>query len=185
MKDMNIFIHPLVPWLRHCRPGASTQHSRYIVCHTNTCVKALYARKGFGTWPITRCKHIKSPDVPYVMTTTQPRMMKRVASILLASGPTWGPPSLSRSILPRNHLYSSSRRFSMVPSLTLGFPHKIPNRSSVTRVFPGAARRFPAWPQTSTHKVCHAMYCPTLHLDSSLGAGEATDAVPLTSQAFF
>jgi hypothetical protein len=132
MKDINIFIHPLGPWPRHCRPGASTQHSRYIVCHANTCVKASYARKGFGPWPITRCKHIKSPDVPYVMTMTQPRLMKRVASILLASGPTWRPAPLLRSTLPHSHLYSSSKRFPVVPSLTLGSPHKRhPRPSSV------------------------------------------------------
>jgi hypothetical protein len=136
MKDINIFIHPLGPWPRHCRPGASTQDSRYIVCHASTCVKASYARKGFGPWPITRCKHIKSLDVPYVMTTTQPRLMKRVASILLASGPTWGPPPPPRSTQPCSHLYSSSRRFPMVRSLTLGFPHKIPNRASVTSRLP-------------------------------------------------
>jgi hypothetical protein len=136
MKDMNIFIHPLGPWPRHCRPGASTQHSRYIVCHANTCVKASYARKGFGQWPITRCKHIKSRHVPYVMTTTQPRPVKHVASILLALGPTWGPAPPPRSTLSRNYLYSSSRRFLVVPSLTLGFPHKIPNRASVTSGLP-------------------------------------------------
>jgi hypothetical protein len=66
----------------------------------------------------------------------QPRLMKRVASILLALGPTWGPPPPPRSTLPRSHLYSSSRRFPVVPSLTLGFPHKIPNRASVTPGLP-------------------------------------------------
>jgi hypothetical protein len=74
------------------------------------------------------------------MTTTQPRLMKGVASILLASGPTWGPPPPPRLTLPRSHLYFSPRRFLVVPSLTLGFPHKIPNRASVT----------PGLPQCST-----------------------------------
>jgi hypothetical protein len=71
------------------------------------------------------------------MTMTQPRLMKRVASILLASGRTWGRPPPPRLTLPRSHLYSSSRRFPVVPSLTLGFPHKIPNRASAT---PGLLR---------------------------------------------
>jgi hypothetical protein len=179
MKDINIFINPLGPWPRHCRPGASTQDSRYIVCHANMCVKASYARKGSGPWAITRCKQIKSSDVPYVMTMVQPRLMKRVASILLASGRAWGPPPPPRLMLPCSQLYSSSRRWHVVPTTRFQIEPASP------RAIPGAARKFPAWPQTSTHKVCHAMYCPTLHLNCSLDAGEAADAVPLTSQEFF
>jgi hypothetical protein len=185
MKDINIFIQPLGPWPRHCLPHASTQDPRYVICHANTCVKASYARKGFGLWPITRCKHIKSPDVPYLMTTTQPRLMKCIATILLALGPTW---DLHRRRGWRCHATTSTRApegFLWYPHLHSGSPTRFQIEQASPRAFPSAAQRFLAWPQTSTHKVCHAMYSPTLYLDCSLGAGEAADAVSLTLQEFF
>jgi hypothetical protein len=70
--------------------------------------------------------------------TTQPRLMKRVASFILASGPTWRPPPPLESRLPHSHLYSSPRRFPVESHLLLGFSHKIPNWASVTS---GLSRR--------------------------------------------
>jgi hypothetical protein len=105
------------------------------------------------------------------MSAMQSRLMKRVTSFLLASGPTWRPQPPPLSQLPHCHLYSSSRRFPVVPKLTFGFSHKIPNRTSIT--------------SGSAHKVRQGMYCPMFHLDSSLGLGAATDGVLPTSQAFF
>jgi hypothetical protein len=67
-----------------------------------------------------------------MVPTAQPRLMKRVASFLLASGPTWRPPSPLRSRLPHIHLYSSPRRFPVESHLLLGCSHKIPNWTSVT-----------------------------------------------------
>jgi hypothetical protein len=62
----------------------------------------------------------------------QPRLMKRVASFLLASRPLWSPPPPTRSWPPHSHLYSSPRRFPVESHLMLGCSHKIPNRDSVT-----------------------------------------------------
>jgi hypothetical protein len=67
-----------------------------------------------------------------MVPTAQPRLMKRVASFLLASGPTWRPPLPPRSRLPHSHLYSSPRRFPVESHLLLGCSHKIPNWTSVT-----------------------------------------------------
>jgi hypothetical protein len=62
----------------------------------------------------------------------QPRLMKRVASFLLASGPTWRPPPPLESRLPHSHLYSSPRRFHVESHLLLGCSHKISNGTSFT-----------------------------------------------------
>jgi hypothetical protein len=62
----------------------------------------------------------------------QPRLMECVAGSLLASGPFWSPPPLTRSWLPHSHLYSIPRRFPVESHLLLGCSHKIPNRASVT-----------------------------------------------------
>jgi hypothetical protein len=81
---------------------------------------------------VTRYKHIKGPNLPYMVPVVQPRPMKRVASFLLASGPTWRPPPPLELRLPQSHLYSSPRRFPVESHLSLGCSHKIPNRTSVT-----------------------------------------------------
>jgi hypothetical protein len=67
-----------------------------------------------------------------MVQAAQPRLMKRVASFLLASGPLWSPPPSTRSWPPHNHLYSSPKRFPVESQLWLGCSHKIPNRASVT-----------------------------------------------------
>jgi hypothetical protein len=67
-----------------------------------------------------------------MVLAAQPRLMKRVASFLLAPGPTWRPPLPSRLRLPHSHLYSSPRRFLMESHLLLGCSHKIPNWTSFT-----------------------------------------------------
>jgi hypothetical protein len=77
-------------------------------------------------------KHVKCPDPPYVVQAAQPRLMKRVASFLLASGPTWRSPSPMESRLPHNHLYPSPIRFPVESHLLLGCSHKIPNGTSST-----------------------------------------------------
>jgi hypothetical protein len=77
-------------------------------------------------------KHNKGPDLPYMVPTAQPRLMKRVASFLLTSGPTWRLPAPLRSRLPHSHLYSSRRRFPMESHPLLGCSHKIPNWTSFT-----------------------------------------------------
>jgi hypothetical protein len=66
------------------------------------------------------------------MQAAQPRLMERVASFLLASGPLWSPPLKTRSWLPHSHLYSSPGRFPVESHLSLGCSHKIPNRANVT-----------------------------------------------------
>jgi hypothetical protein len=60
----------------------------------------------------------------------QPRLIGRVASFLLASGPLWSPPPLARSWLPHSHLYSSPNRFPVGSHLFLGCSHKVPNGTS-------------------------------------------------------
>jgi hypothetical protein len=67
-----------------------------------------------------------------MVPAVQPRLMKCVASFLLASGPLWSPPPLLRSWPPHSHLYSSPRRFPVESYLLLGCSHKIPNRVGVT-----------------------------------------------------
>jgi hypothetical protein len=67
-----------------------------------------------------------------MVPAAQPRLMKRVASFLLASGPLWSPPPPPRSRPPHSHLYSSPRRFYVESHLLLGCSHKIPNWASVT-----------------------------------------------------
>jgi hypothetical protein len=67
-----------------------------------------------------------------MVPTTQPRLMKCVASFLLASGPTWRPPPPLESRLPHSYLYSSPRRFLVESHLLLGCSHKFPNWTSVT-----------------------------------------------------
>jgi hypothetical protein len=79
---------------------------------------------------VTRYKHVKGPDLPYMVQATQPRVMERITSFLLASGPLWSPPLPTRSWLPHCHLYSSPRRFPVESHLLLGCSHKIPNRTS-------------------------------------------------------
>jgi hypothetical protein len=65
-----------------------------------------------------------------MVQAAQPTLMKHVTSFLLASGPLWGPPPLTRSRLSHNHLYSSPSRFPMESHLLLGCSHKIPNGAS-------------------------------------------------------
>jgi hypothetical protein len=79
---------------------------------------------------VTRYKHVKGPDLPYMGRAAQPRLIERVASFLLVSGPLWSPPPPARSWLPHSHLYSSPRRFPVESHLSLGCSHKIPNETS-------------------------------------------------------
>jgi hypothetical protein len=65
-----------------------------------------------------------------MVQATQPRLMKRVTSFLLASGPLWGPPPTTPLWLPHSHLYSSPRKFRVESHLLLGCSHKIPNGTS-------------------------------------------------------
>jgi hypothetical protein len=65
-----------------------------------------------------------------MVQVAQPRLMERVASFLLASGPLWSPPPTARSWLPHSHLYCSPRRFPVESHLLLGCSHKIPNGTS-------------------------------------------------------
>jgi hypothetical protein len=73
---------------------------------------------------------VKGPDLPYMVQAVQPRLMKRVASFLLASRPTWRSPPPMESRLPCSHLYSSPRRFPVESHLLLGCSHKISNGTS-------------------------------------------------------
>jgi hypothetical protein len=76
---------------------------------------------------VTSYKHVKGPDVPYIVQVAQPRLMKHVASFLLASEPTWRSPPQMESRLPHSHLYPSPRRFHVESHLLLGCSQKIPN----------------------------------------------------------
>jgi hypothetical protein len=67
-----------------------------------------------------------------MVPAAQPRLMKRVASFLLVSGPTWRSPLPLELRLPHSHLYSSPRRFPVESHLLLGCSHKIPNGTSFT-----------------------------------------------------
>jgi hypothetical protein len=60
----------------------------------------------------------------------QPRLMKRVASFLLALGPTWRSPPPMEPRLPHGRLYPSPRRFPVESHLLLGCSHKIRNGTS-------------------------------------------------------
>jgi hypothetical protein len=79
---------------------------------------------------VTRYKHVKGPALPYMVQAAQPRLMERIASFLLASGPLWSPPPPTRSWLPHNHLHSSPRRFPVESHLLLGCSQKIKNGTS-------------------------------------------------------
>jgi hypothetical protein len=134
---------------------------------------------------VTRYKHVKGPDQPYMVQAVQPRMMERVASFLLASGPLWSPPPPTRSWLSHSHMYSSPRRFLVESHLLLGCSHKIPHGTS-------SAFDLSRCSTTTSNTIlglcsqgCQGMHYPMLHLDSSLGVGAKIGGVPLASQAFF
>jgi hypothetical protein len=65
-----------------------------------------------------------------MVQAVQPRLMKRVASFLLASGPAWRSPPLMESRLPHSCLYPSPRSFLVGSCVLLGCSHKIPNGTS-------------------------------------------------------
>jgi hypothetical protein len=65
-----------------------------------------------------------------MVQAAQPRLIERVGSFLLASGPLWSPPPPTRSWLPHNHLYASPIRFPVESHLLLEHSHKIPNGTS-------------------------------------------------------
>jgi hypothetical protein len=65
-----------------------------------------------------------------MVQAVQPTLMRRVASFLLASGPTWRSPPLMESRLPHSRLYPSPTRFPVESHLLLGCSHRIPNRTS-------------------------------------------------------
>jgi hypothetical protein len=118
-------------------PRAPNYNSQHTSVATQTCVQKLHKpQKTLAQGQITRYKHIKGHDLPYMVLAAQPRLMKRIASFLLASWPTWRPPQLLESRLPQNHLYSSLRRFPVESHLLLGCSHKIPNWASVTSGLP-------------------------------------------------
>jgi hypothetical protein len=79
---------------------------------------------------VTRYKHVKGPNLPYVVQAAQPKLRKCVASFLLSSGPLWSPPPPTRLWPPHSHLYSSPRRFHVESHLLLGCSHKIPSGTS-------------------------------------------------------
>jgi hypothetical protein len=58
--------------------------------------------------------------------------VKRVASFLLASEPTWRSPPPLESRLPHCHIYSSHIKFPVESHHLLGCSHKIPSWTSVT-----------------------------------------------------
>jgi hypothetical protein len=89
-------------------------------------------QKTLAQGQVTRYKHVKGPDLPYIVPAAQPRLMKRVASFVLASGPLWSPPLPTRSWPPHSHLCSRPKRFPVESHLLLGCSHKIPNWASVT-----------------------------------------------------
>jgi hypothetical protein len=60
----------------------------------------------------------------------QPRLIKRVASFLLALGPTWRSPSPMEPRLPHSRLYPRPTRFPVESHLLLGCSHKILNGTS-------------------------------------------------------
>jgi hypothetical protein len=148
---------------------------------------------------VTRYKHIKDPDLPYMVPAVQPRLMTRVASFLLASGPLWSPPPPLRSWPPHCHLYYSPTWFLVESHLLLGCSHNIPNRASVTSELscrgitaPSMASGLPRCNTVATNTTLgpcsqglSSMYCPMLHLDSSLGAGTEIGGVLSTSQTLF
>jgi hypothetical protein len=67
-----------------------------------------------------------------MVPAAQQRLMKCIASFLLASGPLWSPPPPPRWWLPHSHLYSSPTRFHVESHLLLGCSTKIKNWVSVT-----------------------------------------------------
>jgi hypothetical protein len=120
-------------------PQAPNYNSQHTSVSMQTCVYRLCKlQKTLAQSQITRYKHIKGPSLPYMVPAAQPRLIKRVASFLPASGPTWRPPPPLESRLPHSHLYSSPRRFRVESHLLLGFSHRIPNWTNVTS---GLSRR--------------------------------------------
>jgi hypothetical protein len=112
-------------------PNHSSQHALVAIQHL--CIKASKATKDLGPRTSYKVqKHGTCPDLPYVVQAAQPRLMKRVASFLLYSEPTWRSPPLMKSRLPHSHLYPSPRRFPVESHLFLGCSHKIPNGTSST-----------------------------------------------------
>jgi hypothetical protein len=87
-------------------------------------------QKTLAQGQVTICKHVKGPDLPCMMQAAQLRLMKRVASFLLASRPTWRSPPPKESRLPHSRLYSSPRRFPVESLILLNCSHKIPNGTS-------------------------------------------------------
>jgi hypothetical protein len=109
-------------------PNHSNRHTLVAIQHL--CIKASKATKALSQGQVTRYKHVKGLDLPYVVQVAQPRLTKRVTSFLLASGPTWRSPPPMESRLPHSHLYPSPRRFPVESHLLLGCSHKIPNGTS-------------------------------------------------------
>jgi hypothetical protein len=134
---------------------------------------------------VRRYKHVKGPDLPYMVQAVQHALTKRVASFLLASGPTWRSPPPMESRLPHNRLYPSPRRFPVESHLLLGCSHKIPNGTSSTSNLSQCSTATSNTILDLYLQGLSRLYCPMLHLDSSLGAGAKVGGAPLTSQAFF
>jgi hypothetical protein len=70
----------------------------------------------------------------------------------------------------------------MESHLLLGCSHKIPNGTSSAF---GLSRCSTATSNTILGLCSQGLYCPMLHLDSSLGAGAKVGGALLTSQSFF
>jgi hypothetical protein len=107
----------VVPFLSR----ALSHNVRYtLVAAKPLCIKASKATKDLGPRQVTRYKHVKGPDLSYIVQGAQPRLMEHVASCLLASGPLWSPPPPTRSRLPHSHLYSSPEGFLSSPIFCWG-----------------------------------------------------------------
>jgi hypothetical protein len=115
------------PWPCHCHPGRliTVVQTHWLPC--KHVYKFCKVQKTLAHGQITKYKHTKGHNLPYMVPAVQPRLIKLVASFLLASGPTWRSPPSLESRLPHSHLYSSPRRFPVESHLLLGCSHKIPN----------------------------------------------------------
>jgi hypothetical protein len=130
---------------------------------------------------VTRYKHIKGPDLPYIVQVAQPRLIECVASFLLDLGPLWSPPPSTRSWLPHSHLYSSPRSFPVESHLVLGCSHKIPNRSSVTSTL--------CYRDAAVHGMAFGLsWCSTVASNTILGLcsqGLSRHVLPHAAYGFF
>jgi hypothetical protein len=142
-------------------------------------------QKTLAQGQVTRYKHFKGLDLPYMVQAAHPRLFERVTRFLLALEPLWGSPPMTPLWLPHIHLFSSPRKFPMESHLLLGCSHKIPSGTSsafdltwcntvTSNTILGLSLQGPSW-----HVLPHA------EPGFSPGAREQVGGVLLTSQAFF